>query len=91
MAAGAKARAATPAAKPRSKAPAAARAKAAPPSRPRPVGASVPSDDPPPRPVEPPSGAEVLESAVRAAGELAQVGATIGRHTVKSVLRRLRP
>ena len=69
--------------------PAAAKGKAAPRSRSRPVGAGAGSDDSPA--VEPPSSADVLESAVRAAGELAQVGATIGRHTVKSVLRRLRP
>jgi hypothetical protein len=65
----------------------AAKAKATP--RPRPV--EMPRDDPPARPVEPPSSADVLQSAVRAAGELAQVGATIGREAVKSVLSRLRP
>ena len=60
--------------------------KAAP--RPRPVGAGMRSDDPPARPVEPPS---LLNSVVRAAEEFSQVGATIGREAVRSVLRRLRP
>jgi molybdopterin-biosynthesis enzyme MoeA-like protein len=88
---GATAAAAAPAAekpvrKPRAavKPKAAARAKA--PARPR-----AAAEEPGARPVEPPSSADVLQSAVRAAGELAQVGSTIGREALKSVFRRIRP
>ena len=77
------------AAKPKPKA-AAPRPKATASPRPRPQPAPAPPrEEPAARRVEPPTGADVLQSAVRAAGELAQVGVTIGRETVKGVLRRL--
>ena len=79
---------------PRASAPAAASTPAKPRAakpRPRPAGAAIRGDEPTARPVEPPSGGDVLQSAVRAAGELAQVGATISREALKSVLSRLRP
>jgi hypothetical protein len=41
------------------------------------------------RPVEPPSGGEILHSAVQAATDLAAVGVAVGREAAKAVLRRL--
>jgi hypothetical protein len=74
-------------AKPKAAAP---RPKATATPRPRPKPAPAPPrEEPAARRVEPPTGADVLQSAVRAAGEIAQVGVTIGRETVKGVLRRL--
>jgi hypothetical protein len=76
------------AAKPKPKAAPRPKATAAP--RPRPTPAPAPPrEEPAARRVEPPTGADVLQSAVRAAGEIAQVGVTIGREAVKGVLRRL--
>jgi hypothetical protein len=40
-------------------------------------------------PVEPPSGAEILAAAVEAAGELAEIGLTLGERLLRSVARRL--
>jgi hypothetical protein len=45
--------------------------------------------DPVSGPVDPPSGSELLESAVKAAGEIAQAGVTVGREALKSLTRRL--
>jgi hypothetical protein len=76
--------------KPKPKAAAKPKPKATATPRPRPKPAPAPPrEEPAARRVEPPTGADVLQSAVRAAGELAQVGVTIGRETVKGVLRRL--
>jgi hypothetical protein len=75
-------------AKPKPKAAPRPKATAAPRARPTPAPAP-PREEPAARRVEPPTGGDVLQSAVRAAGELAQVGVTIGRETVKGVLRRL--
>jgi hypothetical protein len=47
---------------------------------------------PPPskaRPSEPPKGAELVTTAVQAAGELAQIGLTLGGRAVKRAVRRL--
>jgi hypothetical protein len=45
-------------------------------------------EPPPPRPVEPPRGAELVTTALRATGELAQIGLTLGGRAVKRALRR---
>jgi|1185.fasta_scaffold215845_2 hypothetical protein len=62
--------------------------------KPQPVSAGAPDledfpKDPPSGPVDPPSGGELLESAVKAAGEIAQAGVTVGREALKSITRRL--
>ena len=45
---------------------------------------------PPPRtPAQPPKGAELVTTAVQAAGELAQIGLTLGGQAVKRAVRRL--
>jgi hypothetical protein len=47
---------------------------------------------PPPRkpqPASPPKGAELVTTAVQAAGELAQIGLTLGGQAVKRAVRRL--
>ncbi len=82
-------KAARPAAKPR----AATRPKAAP-GRPEPVSTASPDladfpTEPPSGPVDPPSRQELLESAAKAAGEIAQAGLTVYREALKSVVRRL--
>lgn len=41
------------------------------------------------RPVEPPSGGEILQSAAQAATDLAAIGLAVGREAAKAVLRRL--
>jgi hypothetical protein len=43
---------------------------------------------PPPRPLEPPKGAELVTTALRATGELAQIGFTLGGQALKRALRR---
>jgi hypothetical protein len=83
-------------AKPKAAAKPAARAKpkaaASPPPRP---AAAPPRPEPEPvprsarRPIEPPSGTEILQSAVQAAGDLAAVGITVGREALKAVVSRL--
>ena len=40
-------------------------------------------------PVDPPSGSELLESAAKAAGEIAQAGITVGREALRSITKRL--
>jgi membrane protein involved in colicin uptake len=62
--------------------------------KPQPVSAGAPDLEdfpkgPPSGPVDPPSGGELLESAVKAAGEIAQAGVTVGREALKSITRRL--
>jgi hypothetical protein len=41
------------------------------------------------RPVEPPTGAEILASAVQAAGEVAQIGLTLGERLLRAAASRL--
>jgi histone H1/5 len=89
------------AAKPRSATPAKPKASAAkpkpaavPPQRPEPIAPGAPDltafpTEPPRGPVDPPSGGEILQSAAKAAGELAQAGITVGREALKQVVRRL--
>src|SRR4051794_8061407 len=43
---------------------------------------------PPPRALEPPKGAELVSTAVRATGELAQIGVMLGGRALKRALRR---
>jgi hypothetical protein len=88
-------------AKPKAKAKAVPRAKARPalkevppPPKPEAVSSGAPGLDefptePPTGNVDPPSGSELLESAVKAAGEIAQAGVTVGREALKSLTRRL--
>jgi hypothetical protein len=96
-------RAAKPAAKPKTAAK--PKAKAAPKKRaalkevssskkPEPVSTGAPGLDDFPKepvsgPVDPPSGGELLQSAAKAAGEIAQAGITVGREALKSVAKRL--
>jgi outer membrane biosynthesis protein TonB len=66
----------------------------APQQRPEPVSSGAPGladfpKEPPSGPVDPPSGGELLQSAAKAAGEIAQAGITVGREALKSVARRL--
>jgi hypothetical protein len=81
-------RGAKPKAKPRAKAkpkPKAVRP-ASPPLRVRHV-----TDDPPPKPLAAPTGTELVTTTIRAAGELAQIGLTLGGQVVKRTLDRLKP
>jgi hypothetical protein len=43
---------------------------------------------PPPRALEPPKGAELVSTAVRATGELAQIGVMLGGRALKRALHR---
>jgi membrane protein involved in colicin uptake len=45
--------------------------------------------DPVSGPVDPPSGGELLQSAAKAAGEIAQAGITVGREALKTITKRL--
>jgi hypothetical protein len=72
-------------AKPKPKPKAATAAKARPQAAPPPP----PTSEPVSAPVEPPSRGDIVQSAVQAVGEIAQVGVTVGREAVKSVIRRL--
>jgi hypothetical protein len=72
------------------------RPKPAPPPR-RPAAASPaprrrPAPPPPPRPprhVSPPRGTELVTTAIQAAGELAQIGLTVGGQVIKRAVDRL--
>ena len=88
------------AAKPKAK-PAAAKPKPAASSKPRAVRSGSPalkaakdkkaSTAPPrrPQPAAPPKGTELVTTAVQAAGELAQIGLSLGGRAVKRAVRRL--
>jgi hypothetical protein len=43
----------------------------------------------PPRPASPPRGAELVTTAVKATGELAQIGFTVGGQVLKRAVKRL--
>jgi hypothetical protein len=43
---------------------------------------------PPPQPLGPPKGTELVTTAIRATGELAQIGFTLGGRAVKRMIRR---
>jgi hypothetical protein len=80
-------------AKPRAKAklPAAASVKAAPKTAPRrtipPAGYASPTSHPDAD--QPPASADLIGTAVQAAGELAQIGFAVGRQALQSMLDRL--
>jgi hypothetical protein len=78
--------------KPRARRPASARkptpVRAGAPSLRRPAGAAAPPPARPPR-SGPPSGAELVTTAVQAAGELAQIGLTVGGQILKRAVDRL--
>lgn len=73
-------------AKPPVKAKTTAKAAAKPKPKPR---TEVPKPAPVVASVEPPSGQEILTSAVQAVGELAAVGVTVGKQLLKGALSRL--
>jgi hypothetical protein len=81
------------AAKPTATAKAKAAAKAKPKTPPKPVAAAPPPPEPTPesvrKPIEPPSGSEILHTAVQAAGDIAQVGLVIGREALKAARSKL--
>jgi len=89
-------------AKPRARkaAPKARAAKPAPARKPRPVRAGAPAlresterartaEPPPESTTTPPSGTELVTTAIQAAGELAQIGLAAGGRALKSALGRL--
>src|SRR3954470_3248643 len=43
---------------------------------------------PPPPPLEPPRGTELVTTAIRATGELAQIGVTLGGQALKRAFKR---
>ena len=45
--------------------------------------------EPPPRPIGPPRGTELVTTTIRAAGELAQIGLTLGGHALKRAVDRI--
>ena len=62
--------------------------------KPEPVSQGAPGLDEFPNepvngPVDPPSGGELLQSAAKAAGEIAQAGITVGREAIKTLTKRL--
>jgi hypothetical protein len=71
------------------------RAVAAPAPKPRAVRAAAPqletrqTADPPPQPLGPPSGRELVATTIRATGELAQIGLVVGGQVLKRTLRHL--
>ena len=89
-----------PAAKPKAAAPR-PRPAAAPSQRPRPVRAGAPAlkesteraraeaSEPLERGSKPPSGTELVTTAIQAAGELAQIGLTVGGQVLKRAVNRL--
>src|SRR6478609_11212735 len=53
-----------------------------------PLTRTTPAEGPPPKPLAPPRGTELVTTAIRATGELAQIGFTLGGQAVKRALRR---
>ena len=49
----------------------------------------MPPPEPDERPSGPPRGTEIVTTAVQAAGELAQIGATVGSQLLKRAARRI--
>jgi hypothetical protein len=45
--------------------------------------------EPPPRPIGAPRGTELVTTTIRAAGELAQIGFTLGGHALKRAVDRI--
>jgi hypothetical protein len=65
-------------------------------AKPKPKAAPKPKAPPPPpaseaprKPIEPPTGGEILEAAVQAAKDIAQVGLVVGHEALKAVRSRL--
>jgi hypothetical protein len=56
---------------------------------PKPAATRVPPREPDGRPSGPPRGSEIVTTAVQAAGELAQIGATVGGQLLKRAARRI--
>jgi hypothetical protein len=56
-----------------------------------PLRVSRPTDAPPARRLGPPTGTELVTTAIRASGELAQIGFVVGGQVVKRTLHRLKP
>jgi hypothetical protein len=84
-----KPRAAKPAkAKPASRNGAAAKPAAVRPASP-PLRVRRVTDDPPPKPLPAPTGTELVTTSIRAAGELAQIGFTLGGRALKRAVDRL--
>ena len=74
--------------------PRAARSKPKPASKPRAVSPGAEAltckhASPPPRQLAPPTGTELVTTAIRATGELAQIGLTLGGHALKRTIDRL--
>jgi hypothetical protein len=71
------------------------RAKQAPAKKPKAVRPGVSSlrpkqsAAPPPRPIGAPRGTELVTTTIRAAGELAQIGFTLGGHALKRAVDRI--
>ncbi len=78
------------AAKPAAKGPRAASARPKP-AGVRPSAATKAASQPPPtkRPPSPPSGTDLVGTAVQAAGELAQLGLTLGTRALRDVVKRV--
>ena len=97
--------AAKPKPKPKPKAAAKPKAKAVPKAKAAPTTAHKPAavrpaspplapprrvtDAPPPKPLAPPTGTELVTTTLRAAGELAQIGLTLGGHALKRAVDRI--
>jgi hypothetical protein len=79
-------------AKPAAKAPAKRAAKAKPeavtPGSP-PLRPKRATNGPPPRPIAAPTGTELVTTTIRAAGELAQIGFTVGGQVLKRTIDRI--
>jgi hypothetical protein len=57
--------------------------------KPKAAPTRVPPREPDGRPSGPPRGGEIVTTAVQAAGELAQIGATVGAQLLKRAARRI--
>jgi hypothetical protein len=64
-------------------------------ARPKPRPAKPPPPPPPPeeprRPSGPPSGTEIVTTAVQAVGEIAQIGLAVGARALRRAARRIQP
>ncbi len=54
-----------------------------------PLKVSRATDAPPPRPIGPPKGTELVATSIRAVGELAQVGLVVGGKVLKRTIDRI--
>ena len=86
-------RSATPRSTPKPKAAANPKPKAAASPKPKPAPARPAPPPPPPprserRPAGPPSGSELVTTAIQAVGEIAQIGVTVGGQVLRRAARR---